>query len=189
MESERWKDVVDYEGIYEVSNRGRVRSAKGKTTHTEHHGKRKWRQRVLTQKVDSQNSCRVSLWKRKQETTWLVHRLVALAFLDNPESKKYINHKDGNRLNNFVENLEWSTSKENNNHAFDNGLMSSNQFIILENLVTGELLKFRSISKASEYLGRSRAVISTRISNGHYMIDHYVIYTTKLENIERVDYI
>lgn len=72
-----WKDVVGYEGIYEVSDTGEVRTKEGKTTYTERHGVRRWKQRTLKQKVSKDNTCRVSLWKGGKEelgsfTDWLL---------------------------------------------------------------------------------------------------------------------
>lgn len=128
---EIWKDIVGYEGIYEVSNTGKVRTHKDKTTLSDRHGIRKWKQRELKQKVSKDNSCRVSLWKNKKEQTWLVHRLVALSFIPKIPGKEYINHIDGSRLNNTVENLEWCNHKENNNHAFDTGSSLTLDFISL----------------------------------------------------------
>src|SRR5690606_13076082 len=102
-----WKDVPGYEGIYEVSRSGQIRTKEGKTTFSKLHGKRVWRQRILKQKVSKDKCCRVSLWKGGKERTWLVHRLVAKAFIPRVEGKNYINHIDGNRLNNHADNLEW----------------------------------------------------------------------------------
>jgi hypothetical protein len=96
-----WKDVVAYVGIYEVSNNGQVRTKEGKTTYTKRHGIRNWKQRVLKQRSGKDNSCRVNLWKDGTEKTFLVHRLVAKSFIPKVIDKDFINHKDGNRLNNI----------------------------------------------------------------------------------------
>ena len=186
---EIWKDVLGYEKIYEVSNKGRVRSAKGKTTHSELHGTRVWKPRVLKQKISKDNACRVSLWKNKQCETCLVHRLVAFAFIPKQEGKDYINHIDGNRLNNNVENLEWCNHLENNRHAFENGLMPNNNFVVLEDLRTGELHRFTSYKKAGEFVGRSGNFISDSIKRKDYVIDYYILYTTKAPNIVRAEFI
>ena len=186
---EFWKDIKGYEGIYEVSSLGRIRSSKDKVTKSVLHGERKWQQRVIKQKIDKINSCRVTLWKNKISKDFLVHRLVAEAFLKGIDGKEYVNHKDGNRLNNDVENLEWCDHKENNNHAFDGGLMPTNRFIILEDLITGELIKFRSGVKASEFLGRNQSYVSHKIRNNEYIIDHYCVYVTLMDNKTRVGYL
>ena len=155
-----WKDVVGYEGIYEVSDTGLVRTHKDKTTHSTRHGIRKWKQRILKQKVSKDNTHRVSLYKNKQEKTWLVHRLVAMAFLPKVEGKDYINHIDGDRNNNNVSNLEWCNHKENNNHAFDNGLIATGTLVNLIDKTTGEVHQFRSMAKASEYMGKNQGYLS-----------------------------
>lgn len=186
---ETWKPIKGYEGLYEVSNQGRVRSSKDKTTKSKLHGERKWRQRILKQKLGKDSCCRVSLWKNKVDKTFLVHRLVAEAFIEKIEGKEYVNHIDGNRLNNFVGNLEWCDHTENNNHAFENGLMPTNQFIILENLTNGELTRFTSMSKASEYLGRNQSYIRSCIERNDYIVDHYAIYVTHMNNKYRVKFI
>lgn len=172
-----WKDVVGYEGIYEVSRCGSVRTKEGKVTYTKRHGKRTWKQRVLKQKVSKDNTCRVSLWKEGKEKTWLVHRLVAKAFIPMIEGKKYINHIDGSRLNNHVNNLEWCDHKENNNHAFDLGLMNSNHRVVLVDKKSNEAHYFRSYSKASEFLGYSPAYLSGIIAKGNHDLKDYYIFT------------
>lgn len=78
--------------------------------------------RELSPAVSPYGYLHVSLQTGKVQRTFFVHRLVASAFIENPEEKPQINHKDGNKQNNAVENLEWATSKENINHAFQNGM-------------------------------------------------------------------
>ena len=171
-----WRDVVGYEGIYEVSRCGKVRTKEGKTTYSKLHGQRVWKQRVLKQKISKDNCCRVSLWKDGKEKTWLVHRLVAKAFIPRIEGKDYVNHIDGNRLNNRVENLEWCDHSENNNHAFDNDLISTSQKIVLVNKDTKESFYFRSLAKASEHLGRSKSYLSRRFKQGRYDVEGYEVF-------------
>lgn len=102
---EIWKDVVGYEGLYEVSNLGKVRSVS--------RGNRKGRVRVLYQ---SGRYLDVVLSKEGKHKTHDVHRLVAMAFIPNPNNKAQIDHIDGNSINNNVTNLRWATPKENNNN-------------------------------------------------------------------------
>lgn len=166
MNNEIWKDVVGYEGIYEVSNYGRVRTHKDKTTYTQRHGIRHWKQRILKEKSRTNRDVRISLWKNGRSKDYLVHRLVAEAFIQNPDKKPTINHIDGNPRNNHVDNLEWATYYENNNHAFDNKLISTSHAVTLVNQETGEKQYFRSLSKASEYLGFCSGYISNRLKQG-----------------------
>lgn len=104
MDKQRiWKDVVGYEGLYEVSNDGIVRKAETKKT----------------LKVYAANNGyeRVSLNRNAHNRIALVHRVVAEAFIPNEKSKPCVNHIDGNKKNNTVENLEWCTHSENELHS------------------------------------------------------------------------
>ena len=97
---EIWKDIPEYEGYYKVSNKGRVKSLLYQNNVL---NKKFPREKILKQKKDKYNSYRVELWKNGKNKTWLVHRLVGLAFLGTPKENMTINHKDGNRLNNNIE--------------------------------------------------------------------------------------
>lgn len=160
--TENWNDVVGYEGIYEVSDCGRVRTHINKTTYTNRHGIRRWKQRYLKGKNTNGRDVRVTLWKNGKHKDFLVHRLVAFAFIPLVEGKGCINHIDGNPKNNCVENLEWCNHLENNRHAFKTGLMSSNMKVKLTNHL-GIEYEFISMSKASEFLGRSSGYISAKL--------------------------
>ena len=104
MKKEYWKPVVGYEGLYEVSNWGRVKSLK--------FGK----ERILKQSI-RHGYYIVSLWKNGKGKTYSVHRLVAEAFIDNPDNLPCVNHKDENKQNNVVSNLEWCTHEYNNTYG------------------------------------------------------------------------
>lgn len=172
-----WLDIPSYENIYEASTDGQIRTKEGKTTYSSLHGKRVWKSRVLKQKVNKKdNCCRVSLWKDKKEKTWLVHRLIALTFLDKPDGKDYINHIDGNRLNNHISNLEWCDHTENNNHAFDNDLIGTGRKIVLVNKETKESHYFRSQTKASIFLDVNEKYISNTLLSGKNEVFGYEIY-------------
>ena len=111
---EEWKAIKGYEGRYEVSNTGKVRSL-------DYH--RRGIIKELKISVDRYGYPCISLptgGNKKKHFT--IHRLVAMAFLANPEDKPEVNHKDGNKLNNHADNLEWVTMQENQRHAWGNGL-------------------------------------------------------------------
>lgn len=117
---EIWKSVVGYEGLYEVSDLGRVKSLERKCSMGS--GIRTVPERILSNCLDTKGYLQVNLYISNIRTTWKVHRLVALSFIDNPESKETINHINGVKTDNMVENLEWSTQKENTIHAHKTGL-------------------------------------------------------------------
>jgi hypothetical protein len=104
--SEKWRDVKGYEGLYEVSEIGNVRNKKTKRN-------------LSTKNNDGYRA--VTLSKNGKANGFLVHRLVAIAFIPNTHSKPRVNHKDSNRTNNRVSNLEWCTAQENIDHANEMG--------------------------------------------------------------------
>lgn len=108
---EIFKDIKDYEGLYQVSNLGRVKSI-------EHYvnsnlGQRLVKERLLSKAKDKKGYYRVTLWKDNKDKHYLVHRLVAETFIPNPENLPTVNHKDENPSNNCVDNLEWCTNHYN----------------------------------------------------------------------------
>lgn len=103
--------------------------------------------------------------KNGKPKDFLVHRLVAFAFIPAIKGKECINHIDGNPKNNKVENLEWCNHLENNRHAFENDLMSTNMKIKLINQL-GIEYGFISLSRASKFLGRNYGYISNKLKQG-----------------------
>lgn len=101
---EIWKDIKSYEGLYRVSNKGRISNFK----------------RILTPTDNGKGYLIIGLCKDGKRNNFYIHRLVAEAFIDNPENKPVVNHKDYNRANNNVNNLEWITQKDNINHSVVN---------------------------------------------------------------------
>jgi hypothetical protein len=117
---EIWKDIEGYEGLYQVSNLGRVISLERK----EKSGKlfRKRNQKILKLESDKRGYQRILLYKNNVTKKYLVHRLVCLSFLKNHENKKQINHINGVKYDNRLENLEWCNQSENQIHAYKKGL-------------------------------------------------------------------
>lgn len=111
-----WRPVKDYEGLYEVSNLGQVRSLNYKGNGYI---------RELKTHPNNRGYLTLLLTKDSTSSRKLVHRLVAEAFIPNPENKLEVNHIDGNKANNSVNNLEWATRQENNVHALNTGLRTA----------------------------------------------------------------
>ena len=107
-----FKDIEGYEGKYSVSSDGRVWS----------HQKYRFKGKFLTPFVSIRGYELLGMSKNKKRHTFSVHRLVAKAFIPNPNNKPEVNHKDGNKTNNHISNLEWVTSSENQIHAVESGL-------------------------------------------------------------------
>ena len=169
-----FKPIKGYEGIYEACSDGTIWTCEGKTTYSNRHGrtiKRVWKRREIKpqmqRRVRSNHSDKhVKLWKDKEMKTHLVSRLVATAFIPNPENKGFVNHKNGNPLDNSIENLEWVTRAENQAHAFKMGLISTNKKVILKELSSNTEHRFKSMSEASEFLGKSHGYVSEKIKRG-----------------------
>lgn len=111
MKNEEWRDVVGYEGLYQVSSEGRVKSLKRK-------GRRK--ERILKHQIDRNGYLRLNLCAGGKSRLFFVHRLVCQAFHENPDNNPCVNHIDENKTNNAASNLEWCTYEENNNHGTRN---------------------------------------------------------------------
>ena len=121
--NEIWKDVVGYEGLYQVSNMGRVRSLDRIESVGSHTRPRKGR--ILRQSLATNGYLFVRLCKNNHYTNKRINRLVAETFIPNSDSTLVVDHIDGNKLNNRLDNLEWCTQSENSVRAFEMGLRKS----------------------------------------------------------------
>lgn len=158
---ELWKDVKGYDGKYQVSNLGNVRSVD--RTFTNACGVVVTRKgTILKPRVNRNGYMRVTMHKGGKVNTEVIHRCVAVAFIPNPEELPQVNHKDGNKRNNNVSNLEWCTSMENMHHAAQKGLRnnaleyakSARKAVIATNLETGEETFYESVHAAERVFGR-----------------------------------
>lgn len=153
MKYENWKDVKGYEGFYQVSDKGRVRSIAAKPARGKYKGD------TLSLFTDRNGYVCVNLSRK----TYKVHRLVAIAFLDNPNNHPCVNHKDENKENNNAENLEWCSYKYNNNYGTRNKRISqktNRKRKILQYDLEGKIIKeWDSISSAADHYGVKRWTI------------------------------
>lgn len=118
---EIWKDITGYEGVYQVSSESRVKSL-ARTIPYRDGRNRPVKEMILNDSVDSIGYPVVALWANNRSRAYRVHRLVMTAFVPNPNNKRCVNHKNGIKSDNRLENLEWVTYKENNQHAWVNGM-------------------------------------------------------------------
>ena len=160
-----WKDIPGYEGIYQASNYGEIRTVEGKTTCNKYHGKRVWKSRVLKGRGDNKTTGkRVSLWKDGKSKDFLVARLVATAFLGYPPDGFTVNHKDGNRLNNRIENLEWLSIADNIRHGYRTGLFNNVlKPIKIFRVKDEKIFDFPSLSCADKFLRHKIGYTSNRL--------------------------
>lgn len=156
---EIYKEIAGYEGLYKASTKGNIKSII----------KRNGLDIILKQGIDKCGYCIVTLCKNKKRTTKTVHRLIALTFLE--ETNIQVNHKDGNKQNNNIENLEFVSAKQNIQHAIKNGLLKRNyskiatekrKKIVQIDIKNNKVIKiFNSAHEASNLLNINRGNISS----------------------------
>lgn len=169
---EVWKDIPGYEGIYEASTYGNIRTVEGKITHNKRYSIRRWKSRILKGKgCNGKTGKRVSLWKDGKSTDWLVARLIAITFLGDPPEGYTVNHIDGNRFNNNIDNLEWLSLADNIRHGFETGLYHSQKQI---SVTDGECnYDFRSYAQLDKFLERHVGYTSNRLRKGYNTLFSY----------------
>jgi hypothetical protein len=149
IDNEIWKEIplsVFGKPNYWVSTFGRYKNNRGE---------------IKNNPFPSSGYVRISIYKQ----SFLLHRLVALTFLENPENKEFVNHKDGNKLNNSLDNLEWATCLENNVHKINIGLSNCTKKIIQYDLNMTKLGEFNSIVECSKMLNIDVSTVSNNCRN------------------------
>lgn len=187
---EVWKDVKGYEDYYQVSNRGNIKSKDRLIEIDDYQNAHAYCSgfsyikpgRMICSELNKFGYEVVGLYKDKKRKGHMVHRLVAEAFINNPGNLPYINHKDENKLNNCVDNLEWCTAKYNTNYGTCLTRRSISQqytnkrmkpVIAYNNL---EMLEFVSIRSAARQLNLNQSNISCAIKKNHRCGKYYWKY-------------
>jgi len=156
-----WLDVVGYEGLYQVNNIGGIkRLATPQGIGTGHYARLEYK--IKSHKINT-GYLLISLWKDNKPKQFLIHRIVANAFLPNFNNLPCINHKDENSLNNNVENLEWCTHKYNMNYGTRNKRIGekNSKPVIQKNKNTGEIIRIFASAMEAE---RETGIINSTIS-------------------------
>ena len=174
QEKEIWKDIVGYEGLYQVSNLSRIKSIYREIVRVD--GKiNVVRERILKEKNAGAGYRSVVLCRGANKKYLYIHRLVAISFLPNKNNKETINHKDGVKTNNSTINLEWATRSENSKHAYNNNLNkpphergfynNKEKNVVQYSTKLEHINSFRSVKEASEITGVYYSGVS-RCCNG-----------------------
>jgi len=183
IQQEIWKDVVGYEGYYKVSNLGSVMGL-ARIVPRKRYGEiylYPERERMLKFHINKKGYVITSLSKNDKEIKPQVHRLVAIAFIPNHDNKPQVNHKDGNKQNNHVDNLEWVTNQENIDHSWKTGLRL-NEFLERSKIRSITVLDtetgifYDNMKGASASLGKNEKYVSGHCSKKYqqFPISKYI---------------
>ena len=154
---EIWKNIIGFENLYKISSEGKVKSlGNGKSTNPLHK-----ESKLIKTNVSTRGYEKIKLFKDGKRYYFNLHRLVADNFLFNKDGKREVNHKDGNKLNNAVSNLEWVSASENQKHAYEMGLQvarkgseNAQSKQIKQLTLDGQLVRiFGSIQEVTRELG------------------------------------
>lgn len=160
---EVWKDIVGYEGYYQVSNLGRVKSLRLKVySHAQKRAIPVMREKILKQFPNTKKYLNVDLRRNGTRNTQAVHRLVAKAFISNENDYPQVNHKDENKQNNRVDNLEWCTNQYNSTYGTAKQRMAEKMMKkVIQLSASGEIVNtWNSIKEAAKDLGVTNDTIT-----------------------------
>lgn len=145
--------LFELDNKYAISNFGQVKNVRT--------------DKILNLYKNVKGYLKVQLVIQGRRQTFSVHRLVARHFIPNPDGKPYVNHKDGDKSNNLVSNLEWCTAKENDTHARQTGLKLQNKPIKAINIETLEEITFESLSECARYFNCNKSYIHRVLKNSY----------------------
>lgn len=182
LPGEEWRNVVGFEGMYKISNKGRVMSIRGKTP------------LVLNPQVNRAGYRRVAIHVRPFAGHYMVHRWVAEAFIPNPNNLPFVNHKDENPANNSVENLEWCTSVYNNTYgtalekSHRKRIDNNRTIFVCQYNLEGTLLKcYESIYEASKATGIPYQTLESCVNGRHLSSRGYIFIKAQDDIYQRLD--
>lgn len=161
---EIFKDIPGYEKKYQVSNLGNVKSLTRPGA----------KEKLLKGEIDQYGYIRIPLTKNGKTKKYKVHRLVMMTFGNTTDSSLQINHIDGNKKNNKLENLEWCTASYNTRHSYINNLNKTKGFkTIIKNKITKEEKEYRSMRDASMGMGYNKGYLFKKINQNIYFNEKY----------------
>ena len=153
--NEIWKDIKGYEKHYQVSSFGRVKNLKNKTVKTN----------ILKGSKNQKGYLQVILCMKQKRKVFSIHRLVAQAFIPNPNNLPQVNHKNENKTDNNIQNLEWCTANYNNNYGQRNKKIKENHNSIIYNSVKKPVIQYdKSMNKIKEFESITEASKITKIN-------------------------
>ena len=186
-----WKDVVGFEDDYQVSSDGQIRSKDRTRTYIHHRSGKpctatvQGKVRVQTDSWDGYKEIHLQNSETGKSYYARVHRLVAEAFIPNPENKPHVNHIDGNKKNNCVENLEWCTARENTQHALHvlhgNWMKHNSPTIRIKCLDAG--IWFDSMLEAGEWAGGNSSNLILALNHNKPYKGHVFLRESELANL------
>jgi hypothetical protein len=174
---DNWKDVKGYEGFYKVSDTGKVRSVERYVNHPRI-GTMLIKGRLLKHYINPDGYYVVNMSRDGKQKKQRTNRLVAQEFVANPHNKLEVNHINGIKSDNRVENLEWCTHKENMQHAHSNGhIRPSTKRVRIKK--ENECIDFPSVNATAEYIGCARQVVSSCLKKKRKNINGWECYYIK----------